>query len=125
MRVSRVSLAVMFALGCAAGPAISAFVVRPAHAVPANVQKWTQFCAPYGGHGYLDAADIAGAINPDIKNRGLEGWELVSAVPIAAGGGYTGSALYCFRQPLQWSTATRPCAAAATTSARTGRCSCA
>jgi hypothetical protein len=62
---------------------VSSFVVRPAHAVPPNVQKWAQYCSPYSVPGEIpNAAMTAGAINPDLKNRGLEGWELIAVSPL-------------------------------------------
>lgn len=98
----RLSLSLLLALtiGCATGAVVRDFVVAPAHAVPPGVQKWAQFCSPYDKHGqYLEAPGVAEAINPDLKNRGLEGWELVSATPMASFG-HTSSILYCFRQPM-------------------------
>lgn len=97
----RITVTVLSLLvGCAGGAMMHDYVVAPARAVPANVQKWAQFCTPYSGPGYIRAADVAEAINPDLKNRGLEGWELVSAVAFTSQGTASG-ALYCFRQPLQ------------------------
>ena len=100
MKLSRVSLAIAFALGSAAWPVIATFVARPAHALPASVQKWTQFCTPYAEKDkFVEPANAAGNINPVLKSRGLEGWELISVVPFPASG-YTGGLLYCLRQPM-------------------------
>jgi hypothetical protein len=103
MKHNRIPFVVLlaFVLGCFAGPMANQFVVRPAQAAPEGVRKWEQYCSYYATSGYITEGDLRSNVNPDLKNRGLEGWELVSAGPLGARSNMdTSGILYCFRRPI-------------------------
>jgi hypothetical protein len=88
-------LAVAFIVGCATGPVMQEVVKeRPAVAqAPAGARKWEQFCT-YRINSYDALADKA---NPDLKEQGLQGWELVS---FSITNPNPTIAYYCFKRPL-------------------------
>jgi hypothetical protein len=87
-----------FVLGCFAAPAAQQLVARPVQAAPEGTRKWEQYCSyfqqPASG---ISAHEMADQLTPELKNRGLEGWELVTVT--IAPGNFAGYA-YCFKRPI-------------------------
>jgi len=73
---------------------------RPAHAVRANVQKWAQFCTPYGAT-LRDAADTAGAINPDSRTGAMRGLGAGFRRTLPAAAATRAAPCTVFAQPMQ------------------------
>jgi hypothetical protein len=84
------SIGLAFAIGCAVAPVAQQYVVRPAGAAPAGVQRWEQYCSLFPS---LDPVQQARAneamkkVDLELRNRGLEGWELTSTLTTQLGGG--------------------------------------
>jgi hypothetical protein len=82
-----------FALGC------STFVVageiKPRAAAAQNVaRKWEQFCTYRSGQ----ADEVSAKMNPDLKQKGLEGWELTTVTITETTTPRV--AYYCFKRAL-------------------------
>lgn len=87
------ALACAFVVGCVA----ASQVIVPAHAqqqpAPSGAKKWEQFCS-YRMSFSPDMDKVTSEANADLKAKGAEGWELVSA---SLSNGNILS--YCFRRP--------------------------
>jgi hypothetical protein len=109
------ALGLAFVVGGVAAPMAVKYSARVARAAPemrpasppaASARKWEQFCSPHidGSH-FAGANDVTAALNPDLKIRGQEGWELVALMPLTGGNdpktgtGLTG-VVACFRRPV-------------------------
>jgi hypothetical protein len=88
-------LGLAFVLGCFAAPMTQQFVVRPAQAAPEGVHKWEQYCSVSPGYSVQEATQNA---NQDLRNRGLEGWEITSTTSANNPNGFV--LVTCFRRPL-------------------------
>ena len=90
-----------FVLGCVVAPMANQFVVRPASAAPEGARKWEQYCSFQSvRHWPNKAEEYTDPTNADLKQRGLEGWELTSTTAVI-GNGYTMGLSYCFKRPIQ------------------------
>jgi uncharacterized membrane protein len=49
---------------------------------------------------YMQATTFKGDVADLINRWGETGWEFVTAIPVAEGGGYTGHIIVLFRKPL-------------------------
>jgi hypothetical protein len=108
---SVLGVSVAFVVGCVVAPVMQRWVVQsawaqaPAAAAPAAAaapgpaRKWAQLCIAVGGHTLVRAEELATTLNPELKVRGAQGWELVSVATTAFSGGTLG-AVACFNQPL-------------------------
>jgi hypothetical protein len=81
-----------------AAPLAEQYVARPAQAAPAGVTKWDQWCTsrsfPYG-----EFAEALTGLNADLKNRGAEGYEIVTMTEVPSNGGNL-HMFYCVRRPI-------------------------
>jgi invasion protein IalB len=87
-----------FVLGCVAAPLAQQYVARPASAAPESARRWEQYCTSQRGGMVSNFTDVNDKVNEDLKQRGLEGFELVS-VSNDRGGSQLGF-VYCFKRPL-------------------------
>jgi hypothetical protein len=98
---SVLTLCLAFVLGCVAMPITQKYVVRPANAAPEGVKKWEQYCTYKAtNHWPNEFGEYGNPANEDMKQRGLEGWELISTAPIAVAQGRTVGLSYCFKRPI-------------------------
>jgi hypothetical protein len=95
------ALGLAFAVGCAVAPVAQQYLVRPAGAAPAGVKRWEQYCSWQNQSAqstWTDTIDeVTKTVSNDLKNRGQEGWELVSLSPVGTG---VGTVIYCFKRPI-------------------------
>src|SRR5262249_29399815 len=97
------SLGIAFVLGCVAAPVANQIAIRPAQAAPPGVGRWQQYCAYQellNASKHEHFVEFAKDLSEDMKQRGLEGWELASTSPIARFHGGTEGFIYCFRRPI-------------------------
>ena len=103
-------LALAFGIGCGAGvgagAATSEFVVPPASAEQAGVQRWQQMCVPKTDDAagedvveneHVHAVNEPGGWNPVLRRFGEQGWEIVA---IATGTPRPTINAVCFKRPL-------------------------
>lgn len=86
LKHARLSIALVFVLGCVVGGASSHFVVPPARA-QVDTGRWEYFCFS----GNVDPTDMMLRLN----EAGAQGWELQSSTPIGSIGS---SASHCMKR---------------------------
>lgn len=88
MKMPRLSVSLVFLVGCAVGGASSRLVapIPPAHA-GAPTTRWEYYC-------------VSGKPTPDMNAVGAQGWELATGIAAVTGSVTNSEITYCFKRPL-------------------------